>query len=94
MRQATTIDYVRVQGGRPVIELKNGLYHIHHYYLPGTPLVRTLRDPSVDEVAMEVNGEVILFHSGELWQFEGGPCQLQSLINGGHGYDHVHEPHY
>lgn len=86
MRLATEADFIRIQGGRPRISRDGPLWLIRHSYLPGAPLVRTHRDPQTEQVALDLDGETVLFTASELWQFEGAPCELESYRHGGHGY--------
>ncbi len=89
MRYATEVDYERRQGGRPKIHQEGRLWLITHHYRPDKPVVRTHNRPHGQVVALEVDGELVLFNPSELWEFEGAPCELESTRLGGEGYQRL-----
>lgn len=88
MRYATKQDYVRIQGGMPQITHQNGLWHIEHDYLLDSPVVRTHISPDQrGTVMIIVDGTPVEFEVSKLWMFEGQPCELTSIGNGGSSYE-------
>lgn len=92
MREATDEDYKLLQGGRPEVQYKDGLWHICHNYMEGAPLVRTHRDPRGQSVVIWLRGRPLIFQTMEVWEFEGLPCELESISRGGEGYERVFTP--
>lgn len=94
MRHATIADYVIFQGGVPHIFEVDGIWHIVHQYREDSPIVRTRNNPYKGEpVALHYSGsdDVVIFESSKLWAFEGAPCERQSLMNGGSGYQRANK---
>lgn len=90
MRLAREQDYERLQGGIPFVKFKDGLWHIQHHPKIGSPLVKTRRDPLEEDVSIDLDGETVIFKSGLLYQFEGYPCELESIRRGGAGWERNH----
>lgn len=88
-KKATVVDYIRIQGGMPVIfQDKNGLWHIKHLYREDEPEVVTHISPEKrGTIIMMVDGKDIEFEIAKLWQFEGAPCERNSRLAGGEGYN-------
>lgn len=77
------------QGGIPKVHKDGDLWYIIHLYKDDSPVIRTANNPFDGEVGIIFQGEHVIFKSGLLWDFEGGPCEQQSLSVGGHGYDRI-----
>jgi hypothetical protein len=85
IKKARVVDYIVLQGGVPEIKKdSNGLWHIKHLYREDEPEV-------VTHISPEERGTVIMngieYEISKLWKFEGAPCERNSLIVGGKGYD-------
>lgn len=84
VEQARFIDYFDLQGGKPLISQdSNGLWHIVHAYREDSPEIVTHISPT-ERGTVQIGNKI--FEVASLWNFEGKPCESQSLQNGGEGY--------
>ncbi len=85
IKKATFGDYFDLQGGVPSIEQdKKGLWHIRHNYLEDSIEVTTHIPPSERGTVIIKNTE---YDVAKLLKFEGKPCERQSRMVGGEGYN-------
>ena len=84
--EATSEDYKKIQGGKPTVTEKDGVFTITHNYPGGEGMVvRSRMKP--ETVTLTVDGNPKEFRADLLKQFHGNPCETHSLSVGGEGYD-------
>jgi len=83
-RRARFIDYFDLQGGVPQISQDDkGLWHIRHGYREDPVEIITHISPKERGVVVIGNVE---YEVAKLFEFEGGPCEIQSKKIGGEEY--------
>lgn len=84
-RRATFGDYFSLQGGVPIISQdEKGLWHIRHNYRDDRVEVKTHIPPS-ERGTVIIKG--VEYDTAKLYEFEGKPCETQSIVAGGEGYN-------
>jgi len=85
-RKATFGDYFDLQGGVPNISFdeEKGIWLIRHNYREDQVEVKTHIPPSERGTVVIGNIE---YEVAKLFEFEGKPCERQSRMGGGEGYN-------
>lgn len=79
---ATEEDYIKLQGGKPRVEVQDGLTVITHNYEGGDGMVVRSH---INHGTVTINGKE--FKVDLLREFHGIPCEINSRRIGGSGYD-------
>jgi len=79
---ATDEDYIKLQGGKPQVKIENGLTVVTHNYEGGDGMVVRSH---INHGTVTINGKE--FEVDLIRKHHGEPCEINSRMIGGKGYD-------